>query len=339
MKKRIWFIIIAVSLMIVLPYTVFAEENSAKHISIRIEGIHDTIAQTPDNYTFSGETALEAVREFLNAQKIPYHIQDDAYIISIGGETAGTFDGWDGWLFAVNGVMAETGMGSYKVQDNDRIVVFYGGYTPQTLLPVIEIKPERILQGEEFQVKIKSTYFDYGKQQNVTVNIQGAEVLFNEKTYTTDANGEVKITAPETAGLYELKVSQDRSDNYPLIVRNKMNINVTEPDIISEPEFYKDGIKLDTIESGLISCEVEITNHYIQNEQARLIVVLYKDKKLVSVAISPLSEADIKPGETKRLGVKINVPENEGYVLKALVIDGFNHFIPLRSAVTLMNCD
>ena len=54
------------------------------------------------------------------------------------------------------------------------------------------------------------------------------KISLSGKSYYTDENGEAIITAPTAPGSYSLKISQDRDDNYPLIVRTTKDFDVIE---------------------------------------------------------------------------------------------------------------
>lgn len=88
-----------------------------------------TIKKTPVQVE-KGTTADVAVKQVLDAAGYPYEMPDSgygAYLESIHG--MGTVDAgnnmWYYWSFYVNGAYSAVGMGSYELQDNDKISLIY----------------------------------------------------------------------------------------------------------------------------------------------------------------------------------------------------------------------
>lgn len=211
-----------------LGLNVYASDSD-KHISIRIEGINNNIVKTDSSYTTQKSTVYEAVYEFLQNNNIPMVVQDSQYgkyISSINNETAGTFGGSDGWLYAVNGADGTTAMDSCNIHEEDSILVYYGGYSPQTYIPKVSLSAAEVAAGTTFTASITAIYLDWNTNNNVTINVTGAAIKLLDQTYTTDANGQAVITAPATAGDYTLEISQNRLNNYPLLVRTTQSIKV-----------------------------------------------------------------------------------------------------------------
>jgi prenyltransferase beta subunit len=211
---------------------VYASDND-KQISIRVEGINSTIIRTDSGYTTQKATVYDAVCELLKNNGIPVSVQDSQYgkyVSAINNESAGTFGGYDGWLYAVNNTEGSVSMDSCSIKNGDDIAVYYGGYSPQTLIPRISLSTAEVETGSNFKVKINATYFDWDTNNNVTVNVTGAAINISDKKYTTDDNGEAVITAPEAAGSYTLEISQNRENNYPLLVRTGYPVKVVKPD-------------------------------------------------------------------------------------------------------------
>lgn len=73
-----------------------------------------------------------------------------AYVTSIAGQAAGTFGGWDGWMYSVNGVMPDVGAGDYMIQPGDQVHFYYSRWASisatvseishGTVNPSIEVK-------------------------------------------------------------------------------------------------------------------------------------------------------------------------------------------------------
>lgn len=209
----------------------------SKTVSIRVEGISSKIIKTGKNYTTKKSTVYDALCELLQKENIPIIASDSQYgkfISSISNEAAGTFGGYDGWMYCVNGVDGATSSDFCSINDGDDIVFYYGGLSPQTYIPKVSLSAAEVSAGTTFTASITATYFDWNTNSNVTVNVTGADIKLLDQTYTTDANGQAVITAPATAGDYTLEISQDRLNNYPLLVRTTQSIKVV-PKTITFP--------------------------------------------------------------------------------------------------------
>lgn len=235
---------------------IYASDND-KHVSIRVEGINDTIVKTESNYTTRKSTVYDAVYEALSDKNIPVTVQESQfgkYISAIDNETAGTFGGYDGWLYAVNNVEGSTSIDSCSINDGDDIIVYYGGYSPQTYIPKVSLSADEIPAGSAFTVSLTATYLDWNTNTNVTVKISGASIKLLDQTCTTDENGKAVITAPTAEGDYSLEISKNRSNNYPLLVRTTQAIKVVDVPETLNLDKYKAALG-DTITFTVYSSE------------------------------------------------------------------------------------
>lgn len=203
--------------------SLYVTDPETVQVKIRVEGAEKTIAN--DIVAVKG-TAMEALKMVLDANNISYEIFG-GYISSINGETAGRFDTspptiYDGWMYLVNGDFAPVGANVYNVSDGDELVFYYGVWPGEngTLIPKIEISPQLPEVNENITVTVTSSYTNYWPEFAIVhVQISGAKVDFNGKTYLTDSQGKAVMPAPSTAGTYYLKVSKDREGSYPYILR------------------------------------------------------------------------------------------------------------------------
>jgi len=196
---------------------------AGKTVAVRVEGSSQNLFDGEVNVVSSGApaSALDALEQALNEGNIAYEITESEYgkyINSIAGEEAGQFGGFDGWLFLVNGAMAEVGAADYEVQDGDELVFYYGMYPPDTLIPEVSISPKEPRSGEEITVTVSSSYYDWNTAQTVEVLVEGATVSCDGVEYTTNAQGEAVMTGLE-AGSYTLRVSKDVPGSYPRLLR------------------------------------------------------------------------------------------------------------------------
>lgn len=125
MKKSIIISTICASLMAMSMPIVSAEEVST--VTLRIEGINECFYY--DEYSFDGtDDTLGKILSDIDLQNDNLSISgiDDDYITAINNDTAGTFGGWDGWLYTVNGLEPTVGINEYTVEDGDSILLYYG---------------------------------------------------------------------------------------------------------------------------------------------------------------------------------------------------------------------
>lgn len=75
-----------------------------------------------------GTTVLEVLKDYLNKNNIHYDIQDHQFGAYIAGiNNIYQFDAGknSGWMYKVNGVLPNYGVGSYNLKDGDNIELFY----------------------------------------------------------------------------------------------------------------------------------------------------------------------------------------------------------------------
>lgn len=75
-----------------------------------------------------GTTALELVEQVFDAEGISYVVvstQYGPYLQSIDGRAAGSLNGWDGWVYTVNGVSPNYGLAEYQLEADDVVHIYY----------------------------------------------------------------------------------------------------------------------------------------------------------------------------------------------------------------------
>lgn len=230
MRKKFCSILLLICFLVNMFAGVAFAGNDSKQISLRVEGIDGTILEET-SYRTEAPSVYEAVYEILQDYNIPLEVAETSsvkYIFSINGEEAGTFGGYDGWLYMVNNEIPDEAMDARPIYDGDEIVLYYGEYPPGTYVPTVELSQETVEAGTGFTVTVTSTYYDWDQMTEVTVSLKDVEINLSGETYYTDDNGEAVITVPMVPGDYSLKISLDRDDSFPLIVRTTKNITVTE---------------------------------------------------------------------------------------------------------------
>lgn len=156
--------------------------------SITVTGATKTIVKTENVAISKDANALNVVKALLDAKQIPYKIVEGSYgpyVQSINGEAAGTFNGWDGWSYTVNGESPEVGLGAYTLQPDDKLVLYYGTYPTFTVTPEVTTQTATItatLVGDQFKAAAK-TLTNWSSSNGVVTNVVLNDAL-NEATIT-----------------------------------------------------------------------------------------------------------------------------------------------------------
>ena len=126
--KKITALLTAVLLAIATCLPVLAGDDTGKiSVTLRIEGINGNISCK--TYTTGKTNMAEFIKEADAADdSFAFTIESSAYgdyVAAVNGENAGTFGGYDGWCFLVNGELPPVGMSSVTLEDGDSIVFYY----------------------------------------------------------------------------------------------------------------------------------------------------------------------------------------------------------------------
>lgn len=122
-------------LSLIAPATVQAEqvenlEQQAEQISVQLEvkGLKDNIIANSNISVTKGASALEALQQTLTAANIPFEVVTSDYgpnIKSINSLESGSLGHWDDWSYSINGEAPDLGLGSYELQADDIVSVYY----------------------------------------------------------------------------------------------------------------------------------------------------------------------------------------------------------------------
>ncbi len=236
MKKAMKLIVSAVFALGLLAFVPQVQANAADgtyNITLRIEGISETFYY--DTVTITEEDGLTAQELLAYADE-----QDDtltmtgvdaAYITDVNGDMAGTFGGWDGWLYTVNGIAAATGIDGCVLQDGDNVVLYYGDpYGVGMQFPVIDASASAdgilVFTSED-------TTYDANYNPIVTINpVVGAEVTLSDntsvQTYVTDEEGKISFDQSVfAAGTVNVAITKTNEQGIPLVLRMASDATVT----------------------------------------------------------------------------------------------------------------
>lgn len=240
-------------LSFLLPAMAIPQDGPKLGITLRIEGIGENLyyakAQIPYEDTLTVQQALSYID--VQTQDLDIAGLDTGFISCINGEASGTFGGWDGWLYTVNGNEAAVGIGECLLSEGDSILLYYGDpYGVGMQFPQADLS--RLGEGI-LKFTSRDTTFDESFNPVVTVNpVTGAAVSFyygdTLASYNTDENGEIVIDPAQlTPGAHRVQIEKYAEDAVsgkylPLVLRlapdytvNVEEIPKTGPDKTWQP--------------------------------------------------------------------------------------------------------
>ncbi len=229
----LWTALLLSAALFILPAS--AEEGTIT-FSLRIEGITSNLFYKTVTVPSDGTPTLqEALLEVEKAEEgLTFTGLDTAYITAINGEEAGTYGGYDGWMYRVNNLEPSVGIDQYELKAEDSVVLYYGDpFGAGMQYPEADLS--KIAEGV-IRFTSQDTTYDANYNPSTQTNpVKGATVVWKageeSATYTTDDNGEIKIDAALlTPGQHSLSISKVGEDNLPLVLRLAPDFTVTVPE-------------------------------------------------------------------------------------------------------------
>lgn len=208
--------------------------DGLKTVFINVEGPENTICSG----TVRGRTALSALETLLKENKIGYNLTNAGYLEMIDEITAGSFGGWDGWLYYVkrSGQVIEptVGIDRFVLQDKDEITVFYGDLPPETLkVTDVIIDPVNPEPNQPFTIKFKSQYEDWESGKRITVPVRGANVNINGTIYLTDDSGSIRLVEGLPAGRYNYILTSYQDGKSPRTVKDYGKLEIVQKQVVN----------------------------------------------------------------------------------------------------------
>lgn len=210
--------IIITMMLVILPATVFAGVESQMTVTVRIEGVSETFYYDTLQVPYSGATlSVKAALEYVDAQSEDVVISGmaDGFVSDVNGDSSAMFGGWDGWSYMVNNITPDVGIDSYQLAEDDSVILFYGDPFGAVPMQFPEIDDTNISQGK---LKIISKDSSYGPGPDYILTITenpviGAKITWqygdSVANYTTDANGEIIISADHlTMGAHAIQIEK-----------------------------------------------------------------------------------------------------------------------------------
>lgn len=195
------------------------EDEDVALVFVDIEGAEGNIALTSGTFAKDGTVTVADVLKAIDEADDTLEITgiDEGYITTVNGLTAGTFGGYDGWMYAVKYYTAledgtigmsidvpMVGVGDYKIEDSCVIVLYYGDYgipfaeTDVDENGMINLVTYTPVYAEDYSVS------DFTKAPlaegtftfvPVTTDEEGNEFLGEAIVFTADENGVTTLSA------------------------------------------------------------------------------------------------------------------------------------------------
>ena len=220
--KKTWFalcILLALSLCLsAFPSFAASAEESFMSINLRIEGINENLYYGTVEIPYNGSLNLKDAILYVDSKDESLTVTgaDADYITDINGESAASFGGWDGWLFSINGVNASSAMSGCLLNENDKVVFYYGDpYGVGMQFPAVEVKDNKLIFTSE------DTVYDENFNPSVKINpVVSATVSLNGKDFTTDQNGEISLDSVDFKdGANALQIFKVADNGCPAVLR------------------------------------------------------------------------------------------------------------------------
>lgn len=204
-------------------------QSSLIHTPIAIEGPTSTLAE---GYAYAGNV-LAALEKLAEQKNLPIVNPSGAYVTGIGNVSAGSFGGYDGWMYAVSRagkwVNPDVGMSDFILKDSDQVLVYYAGDDTK-LVDSVTVSNASPKEGDSFTVAVTSKTWKWNATTNtsspVTAKAAGVKVQIGDRSATTNAKGEALFSGNISAGEYKLTVTGYRDGKAPTIAKYTQSLKV-----------------------------------------------------------------------------------------------------------------
>ncbi|WNS41331.1 S-layer homology domain-containing protein [Paenibacillus sp. MMS20-IR301] len=197
-------------------------QNPRVNVLVNVEGPNGTLAEAS---VYAGNV-LNALEKAAAEKGVALVNEAGNYVTGIGGVSAGTFGGYDGWMYVVARggawIYPSVGMGDFALAENDRVLVYYGGDNTQ-VVESVTVSPAQPQPGQDITVKVTQKQWvwnnDTFTSDPVTSPAAGVQVTIGGKTAVTDAAGSAVFAGGLAANKYTLTLTGYLKDNTPAVVR------------------------------------------------------------------------------------------------------------------------
>lgn len=233
MKKTLSFILVVSLVFALFAGAAFADDAKSLTVSLRIEGIEDNLYYADVTAEYEETLTLLALIEGIEDETLPEVVVEgegaDAYIVSIGGEAAATFESMDGWMYLVNGAAPSVAIGACELADGDEVVLYYSDeFATGMQFPVMDLSTTATDGVVVFTSE--DTSYDADGKATVAVNpVAGMTVIWGDATYTTDDDGKITVEGAVADEAYAVSISRVEESGLPTVLRYAPDFTVTVP--------------------------------------------------------------------------------------------------------------
>ena len=241
---------VALTAMAIAGFTALpamASEDEAICVSLRIEGVEETIYYNNQIEMPAGSSIADLVAAINDMDDAPDIEYDSSwYIQKIGDLAEHDYGGWSGWSFRLNDGELTSGINENFLANGDEVVCYYGDPwgEPGMQYPIIDIS-RLFTDSVILFTSIDVEYDDDWTPQLSENPVEGARVVVKGATFMTDENGAITI-ADKTGISGFCSVQIDRFDDetgVPTVLRFAPDFEIYVPfaDMLDDP-WYEDAV-------------------------------------------------------------------------------------------------
>jgi hypothetical protein len=209
-------------------------QNSLLYAPVTIEGPRNTLAQ---GYAYAGN-ALGALENLAEQKGLTIVNPSGAYVTGIENTQAGSYGGYDGWMYAVSRdgkwINPDVGMSDFALKDSDQVLVYYAGDDTKLVDSVTVSKPSP-KEGDSFTVVVTSKTWKWDAatytSSPITAKAAGVQVQIGDRIVTTSAKGEAVFAGNVPVGDYKLTVTGYREGKAPTIAKYTQALKVISKNV------------------------------------------------------------------------------------------------------------
>ena len=288
--KRIFAVLLALAIVTAaMPMAAFAGAQHRMTVTLRIEGISQnyyydtlTIQYSSDNLTV--QDLIIYADDNSDAITVAGATGTSPYIYDINGDTAGTFGGWDGWLYTVNGVEPTVGVNGYNLSEGDSVIFYFGDpYGVGMQYPVTDVSD---IENGVIRFTSMDTVYDSEWNPTVVENpVAGMTVVIGGETpaeYVTDENGRITIEDQYlTPGEHSLSIDKKGANGVPLVLRLAPDYKVTVPE---KPNTMTVKLRIEGINENHFYGDVTVP--YTSDNLTVQDLIIYADNNSNAIAVA-----------------------------------------------------
>ena len=259
MKRAMAITVVLLLLAGMTAISALAEGSDKIIVSLRIEGIEETIFYNKAIELSAGSTVEDLMAQ---ANKMDENLAIVAtgiewggtYISEIAGLAEFDYTAYSGWLFRVNGVNPTVGQEAVFLESGDEVIYFYNDAWGEAGMqyPVPDLS--RLYSAGIITFMSDDEVFDEDWTVSFVRNpVAGATVTFNGAVYITDENGEIVLASKAgAAGIQNLKIERyDEGTGIPTVLRLAPDFEMYVPFVDTPEDAWYDMAVMFCVSKGL----------------------------------------------------------------------------------------